>query len=580
MFSLFKKIYKLAEDFHKQIIISLVLKFIDSFLALVPLMTVMLFFQAYLENNLDNNSHLISLAILVGSILVRIFVHYYIDKHEFSSMYSTFAKERIRIADHLKQINMGFFTNDNVGRVTTVLTNGITFIEEQSMVAVSTAINSLLTIIMILLMLCYMNIIVALIYTVTCIVVFIILYFYQKKSKVFANEYNKATELSASAVIEYVKNISVIKSFNLIGKHKRSNEAFINQKNVDIKGEIMNIKYLISSLLVTALGSASIILYIVNSYSNDSSNNSILLYTVITLSIFALYVYRSIESLAMKISMLDICSDSLKTIEDLQKEDILFCEKDLKPNGYDIEFKNVSFAYDKDNVLDEISFKLDENTMNALVGLSGSGKSTLVNLIPRFFDIKSGEILIGGVNIKDMSTETLYNSISMVFQNVYLFKDTIYNNIAFGNDDASYDDVVSACKKARCYDFIMNLPDKFETLVGEAGLSLSGGERQRISIARAILKNAPIILLDEATASVDPDNESEIQDAINELVKNKTILVIAHKLSCVQKADKIFVLKDGKLKEQGNHQELLEQKGLYESLWSKRISSKSWKLSH
>ena len=577
MFKLFKKIYNLAEDFHKQIITSLILKFVDSFLALVPLMSVMWFFQNYIDKTLNENSYLTGLSILVGSILLRVFVHYYIDKYEFSTMYSTFAKERMKIANHLKQVNMGFFTNNNIGKITTVLTNGITFIEEQSMIAVSTAINSLITIIVIFIMLCFMNFVVALIYTATTAIVFVILYFYSKKSRCFAKQYNQATEFSASAVIEYVRNISVIKAFNLIGKHKRSSDAFTNQRSVDITGEIINIKYLISSLVVTALGVAGIVLYLINAYNIEN----ILLFTVISLSVFALYIYKSIENLAMKISMLDICADNLKTIEELYDEKILVCENDLKPQTYDIEFKNVTFAYEKDNnVLSNINFKLEENTMNALVGLSGSGKSTLVNLIPRFFDIEQGEILIGGINVKDMSTETLYNCISMVFQNVYLFKDTIYNNIAFGNDSASYEDVVEACKKAKCYDFIMNLPEKFDTPVGEAGLSLSGGERQRISIARAILKDSPIILLDEATASVDPDNESEIQEAINELVKNKTILVIAHKLSCVKKANNILVLKDGTLKEQGTHQELLEEKGLYANLWSKRVTSKSWKISN
>ena len=576
MIQLFKKVYQLAEDYHRQILTSLVLKFIDSFLALVPLCATMWFFQSYVNDTLDGSSHWTALGILLGSVFVRVFVHYYIDKHEYSTMYATFAKERMKIANHLKQINMGFFTDDNIGRVATVLTNGITFIEEQSMVAIANTLTSLITVFVIFIMLCVMNVKVALIYAVTCVFVFIVLYFYQKKSRMLAADYNKATELSASGVIEYVRNIAVIKAFNLIGKHKRSEDAFTNQRRVDISGEIINIKYLISALVITAIGSAAIVYYVVSEYNKGQ----IVLYTMVTLAIFGLYAFNAIEVIAMKIAMLDICADNLKTLEDLHKEEILVSRNDLKPASYDIEFKNVSFAYDTENVLNNINFHLEENTMNALVGLSGSGKSTLVNLIPRFFDLKEGEILIGGVNIKDMSSETLYSSISMVFQNVYLFKDTIYNNIAFGNDDASYEEVVEACKKAKCYDFIMNLPEQFDTLVGEAGLSLSGGERQRISIARAILKNAPIILLDEATASVDPDNESEIQEAINALVKNKTILVIAHKLSCVQKAKNILVLKDGALKEQGNHQELLEQKGLYESLWKKRVTSKSWKIAN
>ncbi len=574
MFRLFKKLYQMAGEDQGKIRGAIILKFIDSFLALVPLCSVMWFFQAYINDTLDEKSHLYALAILLVGVIVRVFVHYYIDKCEYATVYSLFAKERIKIADYLRKINMGFFTDDNIGRVTTVLTNGITFIEEQSIASIANVLTSLATVFVIFFMLCTMHIGAALVYAVICVVVFMLLYFYQKKSHIFAQEYNKATELSVSGVIEYVRNISVIKAFNLVGKHKRSEDAFTNQRRVDIYGEIINIKYLISALILTAIGSVSILYYVVNAYENDN----ILLYTMLTLGIFSLYVFHSIEIIAMKIAMLDICANNLQTIEDLQKEETLATDKDEKPSAYDIEFKNVSFAYEKENVLNNISFKLEENTMNALVGLSGSGKSTLVNLIPRFFDIEQGEILIGGVNIKDMSTETLYGCISMVFQNVYLFKDTIYNNIAFGNDSATHEEVVEACKKARCYDFIMNLPEQFDTPVGEAGLSLSGGERQRISIARAILKDAPIILLDEATASVDPDNESEIQEAINALVQNKTILVIAHKLSCVKKAKNILVLKDGMLKEQGNHEALLVEEGLYASLWKKRVTSKSWKI--
>ncbi len=505
---------------------------------------------------------------------MRILVHYQIDKREYSTMYATFAKERIKVADHLKGINMGFFSDDNIGRVTTVMTNGITFIEEQSVQSISTSLTSCVSIVVVFFMLCGFHVGVAFIYALTCVVVFGIFYAYGKKSRAFATAYNSATKNSAGAVIEYVKNISVIKAFGLTGKHGRSNDAFANQRKVDLQGEVINITHIIGALTVTALSGAGILLYVITTYVEGN----LPLETMVLLAIFSLYVFHAIEILAMKLAMMDICADNLQTVEDLYKEEIMATPKDLKPNGYDIQFKNVSFGYESENVLNNISFHLKENTMNALVGLSGSGKSTLVNLIPRFFDIQQGEICIGGVNIKDMSTETLYGCISMVFQNVYLFQDTIYNNIAFGNDSASHEDVVEACKKARCYDFIMALPDQFDTLVGEAGMSLSGGERQRISIARAILKDAPIILLDEATASVDPDNESEIQEAINALVADKTILVIAHKLSCVKNAQNILVLKDGKLAEEGTHDALLTQNGLYADLWGKRLTSKSWKI--
>ena len=337
---------------------------------------------------------------------------------------------------------------------------------------------------------------------------------------------------------------------------------------------MINVPYIIGAMIIMALGTGGILWYLTSYYEGQS----LPMYTVIVLAIISLYVFNALTTLLLKISVANISNDGLIEISKLYDEKIMEEKANEVPKNYEIEFKDVSFAYEKENVINDVSFILKQNTMTALVGLSGSGKSTIVNLIPRFFDINKGEITIGGVNIKNMSAETLYSMISMVFQNVYLFKDTVYNNIVFGNENTTKEKVIEACKKANCYDFIMSLPEGFDTLIGEGGLSFSGGERQRLSIARAILKDSPIILLDEATASVDPDNESEIQEAINELVKNKTILVIAHKLSAVRNANNIIVLKDGKIEETGTHEELLVGNGLYSNLWQKRIQSKSWKV--
>ena len=574
MFKLFKTIYQMTGEHKTKIQISFVLQFLETFLSFVPLGATLYFFEGYLNNTLTNNTPLIVLLMLVVGIICRIFVRYYMDKTQFSTIYSMFYSERIKVADHLKGVNMGYFTDDNIGNITTTLVNGLSFIEEQCMNSLITVFAGVVNIILIFFMLLFMNVTLGIIFLVSIVIVLLLMIPYNILSSKISKDHNIANEKLTSAVIEYVKNISVIKSFMLVNKHKRINDAFSNRRKNDLKSEVINIPFIIGSMIIMSIGVYCLIYYALK------TSNETMLYNTVLLVIFSLYVYRTLEVIVLKLGIINISNDSFENINNLYAQKQLEVNGNQTINSYDIEFKDVKFAYEEKNIIDGISFKLKENSMNALVGLSGSGKTTLVNLIPRFFDINSGSIKIGGVDTKNVSQETLNKCISMVFQNVYLFKDTIYNNIAFGNNEASHDDVIEACKKARCYDFISNLENGFDTQVGEGGLSLSGGERQRISIARAILKNAPIILLDEATASIDPDNEYEIQQAINELVKDKTILVIAHKLSCVKNADQILVIQDGKLNDSGTHDELLKKDGLYSKLWDKRCHSKSWKVSN
>ncbi len=251
---------------------------------------------------------------------------------------------------------------------------------------------------------------------------------------------------------------------------------------------------------------------------------------------------------------------------------------EITPAGTDIELKNISFAYEDKTIIDDVSLKIPANTTTAIVGPSGGGKTTLTNLMARFWDVKSGEVLLGGKNVKEYSFDSLMKNFSFVFQRVYLFEDTIANNIRFGEPDAPMDKVIEAAKKARCHDFIMSLPDGYETVIGEGGASLSGGEKQRISIARAIMKDAPVIILDEATANVDPENEAELTKAIGELTKNKTIVMIAHRLKTVRHADQIVVVSDGKIVQKGTHEELAAKDGIYRDFVTERKEAVSWKI--
>lgn len=293
------------------------------------------------------------------------------------------------------------------------------------------------------------------------------------------------------------------------------------------------------------------------------------------LCLFDLFVpIKSFYDQEARLTVMSACMDRIEE---------LFVEEELDDGGQqelgndapEIEYKNVTFAYDKKNVLTEVSFKADKGTMTALVGPSG-GKSTIASLLTRFWDVNSGEILLRGTDIRGIPLATLMDNISMVFQRVYLFQDTIYNNITIGRPGASREEVIEAAKKARCYDFIMELPDGFDTVIGEGGASLSGGQAQRLSIARCILKDSPIVILDEATASVDADNESYIQQAISELCRGKTLLVIAHRLNTIEGADQILVIKDGMISERGTHRELMDANGLYRTMVTKRNELKSF----
>nr|MCR5305748.1 ATP-binding cassette domain-containing protein [Oscillospiraceae bacterium] len=276
------------------------------------------------------------------------------------------------------------------------------------------------------------------------------------------------------------------------------------------------------------------------------------------------------------IRSVSVCVEQASEILSIPEMDINGDE--ITPESHDIELKNVTFAYENRTIINGVDLKIPECTTTAIVGPSGGGKTTLTNLMARFWDVQSGEVLLGGKNVKGYSFDSLMRNFSFVFQRVYLFEDTIANNIRFGEPDAPMEKVVEAAKKARCHDFIMSLPDGYDTVIGEGGLSLSGGEKQRISIARAIMKDSPVIILDEATANVDPENEAELTKAIEELTKEKTIIMIAHRLKTVEHADQIIVIDGGKIVQQGRHHELMQQDGIYRTFVTDRQKAASWKL--
>lgn len=380
----------------------------------------------------------------------------------------------------------------------------------------------------------------------------------------------------SGAAIEYIRGLSIVKSF---GQEGASIENFRNAckdlKDIHIKVEKgftpFNCLYLFSLKL------ASMEIVFICAWQALQGQMSMAFFLMFVL--FSFVMFGSVENINDAAHMLGVVDSAMNKLEAL--ENVNYIDRDgtdIKPASYDIEFRDVSFGYDSRIVLHDLSFKIPQNSTTAIVGPSGSGKSTLCNLIVRFYDVDSGTITIGGTDIRRFTCDSLLKNISMVFQNVYLFRDTIKNNIKFGSPDATDEQIIAAAKATRCHDFIMALPDGYDTVIGEGGSSLSGGEKQRISIARAMLKDAPIIILDEATASIDPENEHLIQEAISALTHGKTIITIAHRLATIENADQILVIDGGTVAQRGTHKELLQQEGTYKKFIQIREQAEGWRI--
>ena len=349
-------------------------------------------------------------------------------------------------------------------------------------------------------------------------------------------------------------------------------------RKVSIAFEESNAPWMRALYLVCGLGSVLMIPLSLWLYGRGQLSITFLL--GVLLFVFDLFgPIKALYSQATRLTVMNACMDRIEAV--LAQPELPDRGRETLPKAGgapEVEFRNVTFAYGEKEVLHDVSFTLEKNRMLALVGPSGGGKSTVANLLSRFWDVKQGQILVRGRDIRDIPLSDLMDQISMVFQRVYLFQDTVYNNIAMGRTDATREEVYEAARKARCYDFIMELPDGFDTVIGEGGASLSGGERQRISIARALLKDAPVVLLDEATASLDVENESAVQTALSRLLRGKTVLVIAHRMRTVAGADHIVVLEDGHVAQQGTPAELMEQGGLYRRMVELQRETAQWKL--
>lgn len=395
-------------------------------------------------------------------------------------------------------------------------------------------------------------------------------------SRINAPKEAQANKDMTGAIIEYARGLSVVKSFGKSGASMDSvTKAIDDSKKIHLKIEWGYISGNALHLLALKCGSVGLALAACLMCLAGKMDFSIMLMFVF----FSFSIFASLEPISDSAHTLGVIDDAMDQLDALRTENLIDSDgKDVKLSRYDIKSKNVDFGYDSRQVLKNVSFKITEKTSTAIVGPSGSGKTTICSLLARFYDPQSGSISVGGHNLKEFTCDSLLSNISMVFQNVYLFNDTIRANICFGKPDATEEEMIAAAKKARCHDFIIAMPQGYDTVVGEGGGTLSGGEKQRISIARAILKDSPIIILDEATASIDPENEHLIQQAISELTRGKTIITIAHRLATIKNADQILVVEDGRIAEAGTHDELVKQDGLYKRFTEIREKAEGWRI--
>lgn len=514
--------------------------------------------------------------ITLASMLLKIYCSYISDFGKVQIGYFMCAEKRIHIGDRMKYMPMGYFNDHNLGNLTSVVTTTMGDIENNASMVLTNILGGYIhAAIITIVMLCIdwrigLTILCGILLFTWCIGRL------QKKSETVSPQRQQAQEALVSNVLEYVQGMLIVKSFNL-GQNSNSKmrQAILDSKDKNLKLERTFVPYNMLQQIILYGTSILVIVEGLYFYLNGTMALSIcLLMTVASFMLFS--QLQSAGNTSSLLRLLDISIDKVNEIDNTPVMDEH--GKPINPPNYNIVFDDVSFSYGEHRILDHVSLSIPEKTVTAIVGPSGAGKSTLCNLIARFWDVDDGKITIGGIDVRDYTLDSLLTNISEVFQKVYLFADTIENNIKFGNPAASHNEVVKAAQKACCHDFIMSLPDGYDTVIGEGGATLSGGEKQRISIARAILKDAPIIILDEATSSVDPENENLLMGAISELTKNKTVIMIAHRLKTVRNADQIFVLSGGHIVQTGKHENLIRQPGIYADFIGIRKKAIGWKL--
>ena len=578
MLKIIRRVLRLSGNLSKRIWGSFICGFLESMFGLLPIAAVFLVLIE-LQNGqpITGQTWGIVIGLIAGGLILRMIFKYLVYRLQSTAGFEFVARERIALGDRLRNVPMGFFHDNSVGDITATVTTDLNFLENYSMYILDKVTTGVLSMIVMAGCILAFDWRIGLIFVAGILLSFPIYSHMQKKGKALSAKRQKIQSEAVAATLEYVQGISVVKSFNMCDKNLSDIEdAYESNAAASYGVERVFTPLNMTYSMVFRISACMIMLCAgILAVGGDLSFANLAVILIASFTIF-----NPIEVMGQMTTMIRTMDAALDRVERIkQAKKIDENGRDIPLDSFDIGFEHVSFAYENGNpILKDVSFSIPQGSMTAIVGPSGGGKTTITRLIARFWDVQEGSITIGGHDVKEFTCDSLLKNMSMVFQNVYLFHDTIENNIKFGCPDATHEQVVEAAKKACCHDFISALPQGYDTVIGEGGSTLSGGEKQRISIARAMLKDAPIILLDEATASVDPENEVHLQQAISALVKNKTLIVIAHRLSTIRDADQILVVDNGKIVEKGVHAELIQQKGIYQKFWNIRQKARNWKL--
>ena len=574
VFETMKRILDMAGKYRRYITSGIVISLFHSLFSAMDLLAIL--YLSYHLNDLNiqkiGNVTVIVLVGLIGKIICK----WKITEHISGSSYDIFYEKRLEVGKRLKKAPMGYFSEKNLGEIQVAATTNMNELESSAMSVVENILGSLIYVAICTCVLLVFSWQIGLVTLLGLVIGIFLLSVVQAKAKQAMPLRFEVQEEMTEKTLEFIQGNMVMRLFG-VGEDslKRVQDAFHQKRKADIYLENAAIWPISFYKYTFRIASCAVVLIASLLYMQESMSFPI----CVMLMFAAFLVYSQMDGLASNIALLRIVDTSLGRVEkvlNIPEMSGSMCVDNLSNNH--IELRNVSFSYENRTIIHEVSLFIPEKSVTAIVGHSGSGKTKLCNLIARFWDVQQGEVLVGGHNVKRISSEELMKKISIVFQNVYLFQDTIENNIKFGEPNASHEDVVDAAKKACCHEFIMQLANGYQTIIGEGGSTLSGGEKQRISIARAILKDAPIVILDEATSSVDLENQHALLTAINELTKGKTLITIAHRLETVRDADQIIVLDEGRIVQQGTHEALIQQDGIYRRFIEVRQMTSSWKL--
>lgn len=576
MIQLFKKIWDFSIKEKGNLQKSMVIGFLNAIFNSFLVIALYVVLKAIVEDNVSAATAWTAFIIMVISIVGRIITQYFSQLQRTHAGYFMVADKRIDIGEKLKRVPMGYFNQNSLGQITAIETTILNDVENAVPVVLVTTLGGFLNSLVFSLFILIFDWRIGLITLAGMAVFLMITSAMEKKSREGVPARQEAQSVLVEAVLETIQGMSVVKAFDLDHNlDKKVDKAIDESFRKNERLERAMTPYIAMQQLVLYVFGVALMFCSIAFYLNGSMELTDSLIMVVC----SFMVYEQLKVAGSCVANMRIAEHSIDKANKIDEVPTMDeGGRDTTPVSMEIQFSNVDFAYEKKKILDNVSFTIPEKKMTAIVGPSGSGKTTLCSMIPRFWDVNAGSVSIGGVNVKDYTMNSLMKNISMVFQNVYLFADTIENNIKFGKMEATHEEVVEAAKRACCHDFIMALPEGYQTRIGEGGASLSGGEKQRISIARALIKDAYIVIFDEATANVDPENEDRLQSAMEELTRDKTVIMIAHRLKTVRNAEKILVLNEGRIVQEGKHEDLIREKGIYAQFVKDRREAIGWKL--